>query len=192
MSLNRSREYTFPASPFFLLTLPDLADTAFLCLQAMPYPPIFPQRRSITRGSPMASPAASNRPRNGPWNAGSARSAADQYPGASVSGRTVAAIHLMRPAQPQAIDRCDPNDVSCHPLVPFSNRIAGSHFVFHGRTVDLPPNAPFVQDVIHGHGWKTAWTWSNRHGHPLLSFPQGRLLALSLSGAQRFELKRTA
>jgi aldose 1-epimerase len=69
-----------------------------------------------------------------------------------------APLHLMRPAHPGALEHCEPDDLSCYPLVPFSNRIAGGHFTFHGREVMLRPNRAFIPHVIHGHGWQTPWT----------------------------------
>ena len=51
-------------------------------------------------------------------------------------------------------------DMACFPLVPFSNRIAGSAFVFDGRRVTLSPNHPGDPDspAIHGFGWLRAWS----------------------------------
>ncbi|UEM23355.1 aldose 1-epimerase [Skermanella mucosa] len=101
-----------------------------------------------------------------------------------------APLHLMRPAQPGAVDRCEPADLSCHPLVPFSNRIAGGHFVFHGRSVDLPPNAPFIADVIHGHGWQAPWTVSTQDGSSaVMTFDYAAgTWPYAYSATQRFQL----
>ena len=51
-------------------------------------------------------------------------------------------------------------DAGCFPLVPFSNRIAGSRFSFGGRDVALKPNHPGdpASPVIHGFGWLSEWT----------------------------------
>ncbi|EWY40170.1 hypothetical protein N825_36185 [Skermanella stibiiresistens SB22] len=99
-------------------------------------------------------------------------------------------LHLLRPAQPHAIDRCQPADLSCHPLVPFSNRIAGGHFTFHGLAVDLPPNAPFIPDVIHGHGWQTPWTVVDRNDQTAsLAFDHGAdAWPYPYRATQRFEI----
>jgi aldose 1-epimerase len=48
---------------------------------------------------------------------------------------------------------------SCFPLVPFSNRIAGSRFAWGGHDVQLPPNHPEHphEPVLHGLGWLLPW-----------------------------------
>ena len=48
----------------------------------------------------------------------------------------------------------------CFPLVPFSNRIAGSRFRFDGREIALEPNHPGdpSSPVIHGFGWLGEWS----------------------------------
>lgn len=50
-------------------------------------------------------------------------------------------------------------DMGCFPLVPFSNRIAGSRFVFAGREITLAPNHPLGgrDPVLHGFGWTAPW-----------------------------------
>lgn len=51
-------------------------------------------------------------------------------------------------------------DMACFPLVPFSNRIAGSTFAFEGHRIDLVRNHPRDPEcpVLHGSGWLRAWT----------------------------------
>ncbi len=138
----------------------------------------------------MASPAGSIVLRHGPMECGISPSCGGSITRLMLYRDEQPPIHLMRPAQPQGIDRSDPNDMSCHPLVPFSNRIAGSHFVFHGRAVDLPPNAPFIQDVIHGHGWKTPWNVVEQDDHTaLLSFShEADCWPYPYRATQRFQL----
>ncbi len=50
-------------------------------------------------------------------------------------------------------------EMACFPLVPFSNRIAGSSFSFGGREVALSPNHPADPScpVLHGFGWLSPW-----------------------------------
>ena len=50
-------------------------------------------------------------------------------------------------------------DMACFPLVPFSNRIAGSSFGFEGHRVDLSHNHPADPQcpVLHGFGWLRSW-----------------------------------
>ena len=50
-------------------------------------------------------------------------------------------------------------DTACFPLVPFSNRIAGSRFDFAGETIALEPNHPSAAEnpVLHGFGWLGQW-----------------------------------
>ncbi|MBX7541239.1 aldose 1-epimerase [Qipengyuania sphaerica] len=62
----------------------------------------------------------------------------------------------------QILDRRPGNsvlDMACFPLVPFSNRIAGSFFDFDGREVALSPNHPAdtACPVLHGFGWLSPW-----------------------------------
>jgi aldose 1-epimerase len=61
---------------------------------------------------------------------------------------------LLRPA-------CGPSifDVSCFPLVPFSNRIAHGRFVAERREVRLSPNFPGSAHPhpLHGFGWLATW-----------------------------------
>jgi aldose 1-epimerase len=47
----------------------------------------------------------------------------------------------------------------CFPLVPFSNRIAGSRFRWEGQDVALPPNHPDnpAEPAMHGLGWRLPW-----------------------------------
>lgn len=47
----------------------------------------------------------------------------------------------------------------CFPLVPFSNRIAGSAFTWAGRRIALPPNHPDnpAEPAMHGLGWRLPW-----------------------------------
>lgn len=55
-----------------------------------------------------------------------------------------------------------PLQMSCFPLLPFSNRIAGGQFSFAGKTVHLPLNMPGEPHPIHGSGWTCAWDVTER------------------------------
>lgn len=61
---------------------------------------------------------------------------------------------LVRPAEGAGI-----LDVSCFPLVPFSNRIADGRFHWDGCELALEPNFPEVdpRNPIHGFGWLAEW-----------------------------------
>ncbi|MBK3801039.1 aldose 1-epimerase [Azospirillum brasilense] len=67
-------------------------------------------------------------------------------------------IDLLRPASDWALRHGSATDMGCFPLVPFSNRIAGGQFTFDGRPVRLPLDGDGNPHVIHGHGWRAAWT----------------------------------
>lgn len=61
---------------------------------------------------------------------------------------------VMRPASGDSI-----LDVSCFPLVPFSNRIANGRFAAQDREVRLTPNFPGASHPhpLHGFGWLAPW-----------------------------------
>ncbi|HAU22256.1 MAG TPA: hypothetical protein DCS24_06620 [Erythrobacter sp.] len=60
-------------------------------------------------------------------------------------------------------------EMACFPLVPFSNRIAGSSFRFDGREVALSPNHPADPScpVLHGFGWLSPWEVIDKSEHTL-------------------------
>lgn len=66
-------------------------------------------------------------------------------------------LDIFRPALPGAVANKVPTDMSCFPLVPFSNRIRNGRFTFNGHDVQLTPNFLPEPHAIHGYGWKTAW-----------------------------------
>lgn len=53
-------------------------------------------------------------------------------------------------------------ETACFPLVPYANRIADGHFVFQGRSVQLPILDRFAPHAIHGDGWLRPWTVESR------------------------------
>lgn len=71
-------------------------------------------------------------------------------------------IDLLRPVSQAGKAKQDPLEMSCFPLVPFSNRIRNGQFSFQGQEIKLPLNfAPEVHS-IHGHGWKVPWTLTEK------------------------------
>jgi len=65
-------------------------------------------------------------------------------------------LDWLRPTSDDALIEGSPENVSCFPLVPFSNRVRGGRFCFDGRTISLPVDArdPHFE---HGHGWRMPW-----------------------------------
>lgn len=61
------------------------------------------------------------------------------------------------PADPQT-----PGDTACFPLVPFSNRVRDSRFVFGGRTVALPQVERYGAHFRHGFGCIGSWRVAER------------------------------
>jgi aldose 1-epimerase len=49
------------------------------------------------------------------------------------------------------------SQLACFPLVPWSNRIDPSGFVFEGRRIVLEPNRAGEPCAIHGDGWQHPW-----------------------------------
>ena len=81
----------------------------------------------------------------------------------SIDPQTGGSIALAEWNGEPILDRRDGSkvlDMASFPLVPFSNRIAGSTFDFEGRRVTLRPNHPGDPDspAIHGFGWLRAWS----------------------------------
>lgn len=71
-------------------------------------------------------------------------------------------VDLMRRGRAGAVAGGPAFDLSCFPLIPFSNRVAEGRFRFRGRTVTLPVDPWNRPHAIHGHGWETAWTVDGR------------------------------
>lgn len=69
-------------------------------------------------------------------------------------------VALMRRCDPALAlqgSKTDPRQLSCFPLLPWSNRIAGSGFMLDGRWITLPPNCKGEPWPIHGTGWQSSW-----------------------------------
>ena len=63
-------------------------------------------------------------------------------------------IEVLRAASDTA---SSPREMASFPLVPFCNRIEDGTFVWNGRRVRLPPNAPGDPFPLHGYGWLASW-----------------------------------
>lgn len=75
-------------------------------------------------------------------------------------GRRGDSIPLMRPYSPaprRSGQQVDPRQLSCFPLVPWSNRIADGGFTVGGRWIALPRNCEDEPWPIHGSGWQFPW-----------------------------------
>lgn len=67
---------------------------------------------------------------------------------------------MLRPYNPtpeRPEHQIDPRQLSCFPLVPWSNRIADGGFTVGGRWVALQRNCEDEPWPIHGSGWQHAW-----------------------------------
>ena len=69
-------------------------------------------------------------------------------------------LELMRHSTQVGLAAEDPTEMSCFPLIPFSNRIRNGRFTFQGKQIKMLTNFPPEVHTIHGHGWKASWTVS--------------------------------
>ena len=69
-------------------------------------------------------------------------------------------LEFMRPSIQVRLAAEDPTEMSCFPLIPFSNRIRNGLFSFQGKQIKMLTNFPPEVHTIHGHGWKAPWTVS--------------------------------
>jgi len=76
-------------------------------------------------------------------------------------------VDWLRPASAQAIESKDAGNMSCFPLVPYSNRIRNSRFTFDGQAVTLP-GTPADPHFEHGHGWRNAWKIVRQHAASII------------------------
>ena len=65
--------------------------------------------------------------------------------------------HILRPTSPEALANGEILNAACFPLIPFSNRIAGSRFRWLGKEINLPVNHPVTDHSLHGIGFQSAW-----------------------------------
>lgn len=64
---------------------------------------------------------------------------------------------LLRALAPDAPGVPTPSQLACFPLLPWSNRMAPSGFVFDGKRHVPAPNRAGEPCPIHGDGWQQAW-----------------------------------
>ena len=76
--------------------------------------------------------------------------------GGSLSHLSYQGLPVFRDRDRHAADFV-PLQMSCFPLVPFSNRIADGRFTFGDHIVLLSPNLPGEAHAIHGSGWNCDW-----------------------------------
>lgn len=72
--------------------------------------------------------------------------------------RSAGLFDILRPTDERDTAQNDPRNLTCFPLVPYSNRIRDGRFRFEGRDVALPLNFGDHPHSIHGHGWQSAWS----------------------------------
>jgi len=72
-----------------------------------------------------------------------------EYPGLT--------IEWLRRAPPDSVTRRAVGEMSCFPMVPFSNRVRNATFRFGGRQITLAKNFPPEPHAIHGHAWQAEW-----------------------------------
>ena len=65
--------------------------------------------------------------------------------------------HILRPTSPEALANGEILNAASFPLVPFSNRIAGSRFRWLDKEIALPVNHPVTNHSLHGIGFQSAW-----------------------------------
>lgn len=68
------------------------------------------------------------------------------------------AIDWFRHARTEALSLSDAGELSCFPLVPYSNRIRDGRFRFDDQDIQLPVSVPEDPHLEHGHGWRNRWT----------------------------------
>lgn len=76
-------------------------------------------------------------------------------------------VNLMRRGRTGAVAGGPAFDLSCFPLVPFSNRVDRGRFRFGARAVELPVDRWNHPHAIHGHGWEAVWTVEEQDGDSL-------------------------
>jgi aldose 1-epimerase len=64
---------------------------------------------------------------------------------------------VLRPTPKDAVTAGDVQRLSCYPLIPFSNRIAGATLHWDGASYRLPRYLANHPHAIHGNGWRRAW-----------------------------------
>ncbi|WP_412731047.1 aldose 1-epimerase [Dyella aluminiiresistens] len=101
-------------------------------------------------------------------------------------------ISLMRRYKPSG-HRIDPNQLSCFPLVPWSNRISDNGFEVEGRWIPLSSNREDEPWPIHGSGWQRAWQVTSHTTHEIrLSLTQRSATAYCYEASLQYTLLEDA
>jgi len=72
---------------------------------------------------------------------------------------------ILRPAPAAALLGGLARQMSCYPLVPYSNRIGHADLIVEGGRFSLRANASPEPHAMHGVGWQRAWTVQDQTGH---------------------------
>ena len=77
--------------------------------------------------------------------------------GGSISRLTWKDIDILRRTPDSAVASSTVRQMSCYPLVPYSNRIGNGVLMVRDKTYQLGPNFPNEPHAIHGVGWQRVW-----------------------------------
>ncbi len=66
-------------------------------------------------------------------------------------------LEVLRPASDAAIRERVVRQMSCYPLIPYSNRIENGELIVDGNVTRLRANSPPEPHAIHGFGWQRPW-----------------------------------
>lgn len=64
---------------------------------------------------------------------------------------------VLRPASQAALAQRNVRETACFAMVPFASLVHRGHFRFAGQSVQLSPNMPGTDTVLHGVGWQRPW-----------------------------------
>jgi aldose 1-epimerase len=102
-------------------------------------------------------------------------------------------IPLMRHCEQSSGNHLDPNQLSCYPLVPWSNRITDGGFHIDGRWIALALNREGEPWPIHGSGWQRAWQVQSHTAHEVqLSLQESSEAAYCYEASLRYALDEHA
>jgi aldose 1-epimerase len=82
--------------------------------------------------------------------------------GGSLASWRISGQDMLRRTPESALAAADPLDFASFPLVPFSNRIAYGQFDWQEQKIAIDPDFPPEPHAIHGVGWKSPWSVSER------------------------------
>ena len=109
--------------------------------------------------------------------------------GGCIASWTHRGVPVLRPLAPGALEQANPRALACYPLVPFSGRVAKRHFVWRGKSYELP--ALLNGYAIHGAGWQEPWRVADldaRSVSLVLDHIPGPLWPFAFRAEQYFEL----